>query len=156
MRLSAFHWTDRSCWVCAALMDDSQPRTRTGRVASQLTETDSPKPTTTLEGLRIREQPSPDTDTHSSSAITKALPYLIQYKQSAYYVTLLQHTEENHKWAPMGLNKEWLCFGITPTNWSLIVRFHSFLFNCDTYFSLFEKHVEYNQICKEVGRQFND
>lgn len=48
-------------------MADSQPSTRTGRVASQLTDTDSPKPKTTLEGFRIREQPSPDTETHSSN-----------------------------------------------------------------------------------------
>lgn len=66
MRLSTFHWTDRSSCVCEALMADSQPRTRTGRAASQLTDTDSPKPTTTLDGLRIREQPSPDTKIHSS------------------------------------------------------------------------------------------
>lgn len=125
MRLSAFHWTDRSCCVCAALMDDSQPRTRTGRVASQLTDTDSPKPTTTLEGLRIREQPSPDTDTQQQQCHHKkqALPYLIQYKQSAYYVTMLQHTDDNHKLPLISLNENYRSVSISHPRIDMIAFF---------------------------------
>lgn len=123
MRLSTLHWTDRSSCVCGALRADSQPRTRTGRVASQLTDTDSPKPTTTLEGLRIREQPSPDTEAHSSSRQhQKHVPAHISHLFSRiklFHSTFLNHASST---APMGGMKNSILPELNMQNTTIPVR----------------------------------
>ncbi len=48
--------------MCDAAMTDSHPSTRTGREATQLTDTGSPNFTTTLEGDISSEQLSADTE----------------------------------------------------------------------------------------------
>lgn len=80
-----------SCCVCDAPMTDSHPSTRTGREATQLTDTGSPYLTTTLEGDISREQLSPDTEETRHNIINISL-----IKCRFLYYTNVIYTPSNH------------------------------------------------------------
>lgn len=71
-----------------APMADSHPNTRTGRDATQFTDTGSPNLTTTLEGEISREQSSPDAkDSGRLSQTSTALQDLNTFKEHTVYDT---------------------------------------------------------------------
>lgn len=78
-----------------APMADSHPNTRTGRDATQLTDTASPNLTTALEGEISREQSSPDAkDSRRLSQTSTALQDLNTVNQGMYYMY-----EQWHYWS---------------------------------------------------------